>query len=84
VVGLNVSGLSLGRADFMVSAILSLIFFTIILPTLAITWRRLHDTNRGGQYFLFGLVPLVGTVVLIVYLASETNPAGVRFDLPAV
>jgi uncharacterized membrane protein YhaH (DUF805 family) len=44
---------------------------TVLLPALAVAVRRLHDTDRSGWYLLIGLIPLVGAIVLIVFLATE-------------
>jgi len=41
-----------------------------LLPYLAVTARRLHDTNRGGWHQLIGLVPFVGLIVLIYWLTK--------------
>lgn len=46
----------------------------ILVPTLAVSVRRLHDTGRSGWWLLIGLVPLVGFIILIVFLASEGKP----------
>jgi uncharacterized membrane protein YhaH (DUF805 family) len=42
-----------------------------LLPQLAVGVRRLHDTDRSGWWLLVGLVPLVGWIILIVFLAQE-------------
>jgi uncharacterized membrane protein YhaH (DUF805 family) len=42
-----------------------------LIPNLAVSVRRLHDTNRSGWWLLIGLVPLVGVIVLIVFVATE-------------
>ncbi|MBW8845583.1 MAG: DUF805 domain-containing protein [Burkholderiales bacterium] len=42
-----------------------------LLPQLAAASRRLHDTNRSGWWQLIALIPLIGTIVLIVFLAQE-------------
>ena len=63
----------------------------LLLPTLAVTWRRLHDTGRGGGWFFIGLIPLVGQIILIVWLAQPgeyhpnrfgPNPYGYDDGLP--
>lgn len=41
-----------------------------LVPGLAAAVRRLHDTGRGGAWLLIFLIPLVGAIVLIVFLAS--------------
>lgn len=52
--------------------ILSYIYsLAILIPSLAVAVRRLHDTSRSGWWLLIGLVPLVGFIVLIVFFASE-------------
>ncbi|MEU0096837.1 DUF805 domain-containing protein [Kribbella sp. NPDC006257] len=42
-----------------------------LLPHLGVTWRRLHDTNHSGWWYLIGLVPCVGAIILIVFYATE-------------
>ena len=43
------------------------------LPGLAMVVRRLHDTGRSGWYYLFILIPLVGTILLIIWLCSDST-----------
>lgn len=47
---------------------------------IAITVRRLHDTNRRGWWWFIQLIPVVGAIVMIVFMALPTDPAGSRFD----
>ncbi len=44
------------------------------LPTLAAGIRRLHDTGKSGVYILFGLIPLVGGIVLLVFFVQDSAP----------
>ncbi len=46
----------------------------VILPGLAVAARRLHDTGRSAWWLLIGLVPLVGPIVLIVFLVQDSQP----------
>lgn len=39
-----------------------------LIPGLALTVRRLHDTNRGGGWIFIGLVPLIGEIWLLILL----------------
>jgi uncharacterized membrane protein YhaH (DUF805 family) len=43
----------------------------VLLPSLGVTWRRLHDTDRSGWWILIGLIPIIGWIVLIVFYAQE-------------
>ncbi|MBX9427187.1 MULTISPECIES: DUF805 domain-containing protein [Streptomyces] len=49
----------------------SLYALAILLPALGLFVRRLHDTDRSGWWILIGLVPLVGSIVLIVFACLE-------------
>lgn len=47
----------------------------ILLPSLGLLFRRLHDTGRSGWNWLWGLLPVIGTIVLLVFLCSPSTPA---------
>ncbi|HEY0085314.1 MAG TPA: DUF805 domain-containing protein [Allosphingosinicella sp.] len=51
---------------------LSLLFMlAIIVPSIAVGVRRLHDTNRSGWWMLIGLLPIVGGIVLLIFFVLE-------------
>lgn len=56
----------------------------LIVPLLAVTWRRLHDVNSSGGLYFFGLIPLIGPILLLMNLAGASDPDGARFDRPGV
>lgn len=43
----------------------------VLIPSLAVSVRRLHDTDRSGWWLLIGLIPLIGAIVLIVFAVQE-------------
>jgi uncharacterized membrane protein YhaH (DUF805 family) len=45
-----------------------------LLPSLGVAVRRLHDTTRSGWWLLISFVPLVGGIILIVFLAQDSSP----------
>lgn len=53
------------------------------LPSLAVGIRRLHDTNRSGWWYLICLIPLIGPILLIIWLASETTREANQWGPPA-
>ena len=55
---------------FGLSSILSL---AILLPSLAVGARRLHDTGRSGWWLLLGLVPLIGFLVLLFFFVQDSH-----------
>jgi len=42
-----------------------------ILPSISVMVRRLHDTNRSGWWYWIALVPLIGIIVLLVFMISK-------------
>ena len=49
--------------------LLTLIYaLAVLVPSLAVAMRRLHDTNRSGWWLLLTFVPLLGSLVLMVFL----------------
>lgn len=46
----------------------------ILLPSLAVMVRRLHDTDRSGWWFWIQLVPLVGGIILFVFTVLDSTP----------
>ena len=43
----------------------------VLLPSLGVGVRRLHDTGRSGWWLLIGIIPLIGWIVLTVFLATD-------------
>ncbi|RQP26024.1 DUF805 domain-containing protein [Piscinibacter terrae] len=64
---------------FLVSSALAIVheklcdlfWLAVLVPTVAVTTRRLHDTNRSGWWQLIELVPLVGFILMIVWLVEK-------------
>ena len=52
------------------SVLVSLYWLAVLVPSIAVGVRRLHDTGRSGWWMLLGLVPIVG-LVLLVFLALD-------------
>jgi uncharacterized membrane protein YhaH (DUF805 family) len=57
------------------SSILGLIVsLALLLPSLAVNVRRLHDTGRSGWWILIGLIPIIGFIVLLVFECQDSQP----------
>jgi uncharacterized membrane protein YhaH (DUF805 family) len=46
----------------------------VLIPALAVSVRRLHDTNRSGWWLLIALIPLIGAIVLLVFMVQDSDP----------
>ena len=64
------------RTSLPLDSVYSLATF---LPSIAVSARRLHDTNRSGWWQLLTLVPLVGWIVLIIWYC-QTSVRPNRFE----
>lgn len=51
----------------------------VLIPYLAVTVRRLHDSGRTGWWLLIGLIPLLGPIVLLVFMLLDSDPAENRY-----
>lgn len=51
----------------------------VLLPSIGVTIRRLHDTGRSGWWLLICLVPLVGGIVLLVFLVLDGQPGSNQY-----
>ena len=45
----------------------------VLLPGLGVTVRRLHDAGKSAWWLLIGLIPLIGAIILIVFLAKPSE-----------
>jgi uncharacterized membrane protein YhaH (DUF805 family) len=61
-----------------VSSVFLILYFVyalaVIVPSIAVAVRRLHDTNKSGWMLLLGLIPFVGFIILLVFYIQEGTP----------
>jgi uncharacterized membrane protein YhaH (DUF805 family) len=57
----------------MSSTLSGLYTLAVLLPSIAVGIRRLHDTGRSGWWLLLSLIPLVGAIILIIYLCEDSK-----------
>jgi len=65
--------LASGMRSFGVNALLALYTLATVIPSLAVTIRRLHDINRSGWWLLISLVPF-GGLVLLIFACIDSDP----------
>ena len=76
------AGIVIGIVDTVLGAgglLGGLYNLAVLVPSLAVTARRLHDTDRSGWMMLIALIPLVGAIVLLVFMCLDSKPGDNRF-----
>jgi uncharacterized membrane protein YhaH (DUF805 family) len=76
-----------GKGDVAAGIIIGILLLGMIYPglaTVALTIRRLHDTDRSGWWYLILLLPYVGVIILVVILARGGTPGPNRYQPGAV
>jgi uncharacterized membrane protein YhaH (DUF805 family) len=80
LVGIVANAIDYGILD---TSILSpLASLALLLPNLAVGIRRLHDTNHSGWWILIGLIPIIGFIVLLVFLVTQGDPGDNEYGPP--
>ena len=60
--------------------LLSAYALAVLIPSIAVAVRRLHDANYSGWFYLLSLVPGVGGLIILIFMVLPTQPQGARFD----
>lgn len=53
----------------------------VLIPGIAVGVRRLHDTNRSGWWILISLIPIIGVLVLFVFMCLDSQLGTNRFGV---
>ncbi len=76
--GLSLVDAFVGTADPLagVGLLSGLYSLGVLLPSLAVGVRRLHDIGRTGWWLLIGIVPILGSLILLIFavLDSQVGP----------
>lgn len=75
IIGMVVDGIigsDLGGTGYGI--VTALVGLGLIVPSIAVGIRRLHDTGRSGWWLLIALIPLIGVIVLLVFFVTEGTP----------
>ena len=79
--GIVVVGLILGAATqdpFLALGLIELLngLFALymIIPGLAVACRRLHDTGKSGAYILIDLIPVIGPILVLIWMLQDSDP----------
>ena len=69
-----VEGLAASQGVVTLFVVTGLYSLAVMIPSMAVSFRRLHDTNRSGWWVLIALVPIIGGIVLLVFMVQDSQP----------
>jgi uncharacterized membrane protein YhaH (DUF805 family) len=64
---------ALAQISWIFVVLYGIYVIALLIPSLAIAVRRLHDTGRSGWLLLLGLIPIVGFIILIVFYVQPSD-----------
>ena len=79
---------ALGVVGAIIGSIIGMWFYLLVMglagvamivPVIALGVRRLHDIGKSGWWYLIVLIPLIGTIGLIVLLATDSQPGANKY-----
>lgn len=69
----NVLGINYD-SEILYGPLYTIYALAIIIPSLAVLVRRLHDIGKSGWWFFISLIPLVGAIWLFVLIVTDSQP----------
>lgn len=69
-----------GALDSTLIQVLGILYIlAILVPSIAVYVRRLHDTNHSAWWILLSLVPIVGGIILLIFLVTDSQAGDNRY-----
>lgn len=67
--------------DYVIGlGLIALIYsLALLLPSISVAARRLHDTGRSGWWQLLALIPLIGAIIVIIFLVQDSTPGDNKY-----
>ncbi len=82
-IGISVVSLILASSNDSSAGLGAIIYIVyalgVIVPSLAVAVRRLHDTNKSGWMLLILFIPLVGPILLLVFYFTDGHPGANQY-----
>lgn len=63
----------LSAISVIFTGLTSIYALAILVPSLAISWRRMHDIGKSGGYIFMSLIPLAGPIIVLVALCTDSQ-----------
>lgn len=66
------------RMIFMILNVI--VMLVLLIPSLAVSVRRMHDIGKAGGWIFINLIPLIGAIWFIILAIKDSEPGANRFD----
>ncbi|RLQ94870.1 DUF805 domain-containing protein [Falsibacillus albus] len=70
---------ALQHAADLPSIILGLYSLAVLIPGLAVSFRRLHDTGKSAWWLLIAIIPIVGLIVLLIFFCQDSQDGANKY-----
>ena len=74
---------ALSRASGFFLIIYVIYALALIVPSIAVSVRRLHDIGKSGWWIFIAAIPIVGGIILLVFHVMESQPGANAYGPPA-
>ena len=81
IIALTLIDVSAGLYDVVadIGLLSGLYSLAVFVPSIAVSVRRLDDTDRTGWWLLIAFIPLIGAIVLLVFVLLDSTPGDNRY-----
>ena len=63
---------AVGETVAMIAIILAVVWYLAhLVPSLAVTVRRLHDTGKSGWFYLLAIIPYIGGLIIFIFTVMQ-------------
>jgi len=70
---------ALGRKIGIFNVLASLVSLALLIPSLAVNWRRMHDVGRSGAWFFINFLPIIGNIIYLVFAVQDSQPGSNQY-----
>jgi len=74
----SIMGLA-GMVGGLYGPVMLIVALGLLIPSIAVAMRRLHDTDRSGWWLLIAFIPFIGSIVLLIFFVLEGTRGPNRF-----
>lgn len=60
--------------EYVANVVTTVVGLALFLPSLGLMVRRLHDIGKSGWWVLLSFIPVVGWIIIIIWLCKESQP----------